>query len=282
MSHRIIKTKTIASRIAEYLFLIFFAVLNMIPVVWGVVTSIKNIREINTIPPKIIGFQPTLTHYITVLKGPFLQSIANSLFYAALAILMGVVFGYLAGYGFARRNFPLKRVLFFIVVVGIPLSGGSSVLLIPNYLYLLTMNMTNRWYTLPLIYAAYNLPMAIWIFIAGVKAVPIELEEAARIDGVNQAYIITRLIPPLVKPSIAAAALFVFIGSWNDYITASVMVSGNLKAIQQSIYEYMGYFGIEWGRLTASATLAILPILIAFTFAGRQLVSGLTAGAVKG
>lgn len=282
MSNITFKRKAILTRLAEYLFLILFAALNMIPVLWGFITSIKNIREINTIPPKIIGFQPTLTHYITVLSGPFLRSIGNSLFYAALAIVIGVVFGYLAGYGFARRNFPLKRVLFFIVVVGIPLSGGSSVLLIPNYLYLLKLKMTNHWYTLPLIYAAYNLPMAIWIFIAGIKAVPFELEEAARIDGVHQGYIITRLIPPLVKPSMAAAALFIFIGSWNDYITASVMVSGNLKAIQQSIYEYMGYFGIEWGRLTASATLAIVPILIVFTFAGRQLVSGLTAGAVKG
>jgi len=280
---KISKTRIKALKVSlEYIFAILFGIFNMIPVFWGIITSIKPLREISRIPPRLTGFAPTLSHYITVLNGPFIESILNSLLYAILAILMGVILGYLAAYGFARRKFPLKGLLFFIVVVGIPLSGGSSVLLIPNYLYLLKLRLTNHWYTLPLIYAAYNMPMAIWLLIAGVKAVPIEMEEAANIDGVSQFYIVSWLIPPLIKPSLAAAALFIFIGSWNDYITASVMVSGNLKAIQQAIYEYMGYFGIEWGRLTAAATLAILPILAVFTFAGRQLVSGLTAGAVKG
>lgn len=275
-----IKKKII--RTLELLFMIFFGAVNMIPIFWGVITSIKQTRDISRIPPQLYGFEPTLAQYQIVLSNAFYRSILNSVFFALFAIFLGLVFGYLAGYGFSRRNFPLKKALFFLVVVGIPLSGGSSVLLIPNYLYLLKLHMTNKWFTLPLIYAAYHLPMSIWLFIAGIRAVPFELEEAARIDGVSQSYIVGCLIPPLIKPSIAAAALFIFIGSWNDYITASVMVSGKFKAIQQSIYDYMGYFGLEWGPLTAAATLAVIPILIVFTFAGKQLVSGLTAGAVKG
>lgn len=269
-------------RAIEYLVAICFAVINLIPIFWGVITSIKTPREISRIPPLIFGFEATAAHYTTVLTSRFFRSILNSLTFSAFAIVLGIVLGYLAGYGFARRNFRFKGILFFLVVIGIPLSGGSSVLLIPNYLYLLQLNMTNKFFTLPLIYAAYNLPIAIWIFIAGIKAVPFELEEAARIDGVSQFYIVTRLIPPLVTPSIASAALFIFIGSWNDYITASVMVSGDLKVIQQSIYDFMGFYGLEWGPLTASTTIAIVPIIIVFTIAGRQLVSGLTAGAVKG
>ena len=276
------KVRKYTIRVVEYLIAAFFAVINLIPVFWGVITSLKNPREISRIPPKIFGFEPTLMHYQTVLSGQFFRSIMNSVLFSLFAIILGLILGYLAGYGFARRKFRFKSLLFFLVVVGIPLSGGSSVLLIPNYLYMLKLHMTNQFYTLPLIYAAYNLPMAIWIFIAGIKAVPFELEEAARIDGVSQHYIVTRLVPPLVKPSIASAALFIFIGSWNDYITASVMVSGNLKVIQQSIYDFMGFFGLEWGPLTASTTIAVIPILIVFTIAGRQLVSGLTAGAVKG
>lgn len=277
-----LKIKKVTLKLLEYFFALGFAIINMIPVFWGVITSLKKTREISRIPPKIFGFEPDFIHYSTVLSDAFFRSIVNSFLYALTAILIGIFFGYLAGYGFARRKFPFKKSLFFLVVVGIPLSGGSSVLLIPNFLYLLQLGMTNKWYTLPLIYSAYHLPISIWIFIAGIRAVPFELEEAARIDGVNQRYIITRLIPPLIKPSIAAASLFIFIGSWNDYITASVMVSGRLKAIQQSIYDYMGFFGLEWGPLTAAATLAVIPILLVFTFAGKQMVSGLTAGAVKG
>ncbi len=272
-----------AFKTAEWLFVILFGILNLIPIFWGLVTSLKVPREINAFPPKIFGFMPTLQHYARIFSSGFLRCIMNSVFYALLAILLGLVFGYLAAYGFARRDFPLKKLLFFIVVVGIPLSSGSSVLLIPNYMYLTNLHLTNHWYTLPVIYAVYNLPMALWLLIAGVKAVPHELEEAALIDGASQRFIVTRLIPPLIKPSIAAAALFIFIGSWNDYITSSVMINSvSLKSIQMAIYDYMGFFGQEWGPLTASATCAIVPILLVFTFLGRQLVSGLTAGAVKG
>ena len=270
-------------KVAEGAFVLIFAVINLLPIFWGLVTSLKETRGISAFPPKILGFDPTLIHYEAILSTGFLRCIANSVFYAALAIFLGVVLGYLAGYGFARRSFPLKKLAFFVVVVGIPLSTGSSVLLIPNYIYLTSLRLTNQWFTLPLIYMAYNLPMAIWLLISGIKAVPVEMEEAAVIDGARQPYIVLRLIPPVIKPSLAAAALFIFIGAWNDYITASVMVTGTeLKNIQMAIYDYMGFFGREWGPLTASATCAIIPILIVFTFLGRQLVSGLTAGAVKG
>jgi ABC-type glycerol-3-phosphate transport system permease component len=170
-----------------------------------------------------------------------------------------------------------------VVIAGIPLSVGSSIMLVPNYLYMMQFNMTDKWFTLILLYTAYNLPMAIWLLMAGIKAIPIEIEEAATVDGCSKLYIISRIIPPLLKPSIAAASLFIFIGAWNEYITASVMInSASLKTIQMAIYDYLGYFGQEWGPLTAAATIAILTILLVFTFLGKMLVSGLTAGAVKG
>ena len=169
------------------------------------------------------------------------------------------------------------------MVIGIPLSTGSSVLLIPNYLMMMKLHLTNHWYTLPLLYTAYNLPLVIWMLISGVRGLPYEIEEAARIDGCSQFYIITRIIPPVLRPSFAAAALFAFIGAWNEYVVSSVMVnSQELYPIQVSIYNYIGFFGQEWGPLTAAATLAVIPIMLVFTYLGKFLVSGLTAGAVKG
>lgn len=274
---------SVLKRTGEGLFLAIFGVINLVPIFWGMITSLKETRDINAFPPKIFNFDATFEHYKTVLSAGFFHTILNSALYAVLAILVGVFLGYLAGYGFARRDFPLKRLAFFLVIVGIPLSGGSSVLLIPNYMYIMKLGLTNHWYTLPLVYTAYNLPMTIWLMISGIKAVPIELEEAAMVDGARQGFILGKLLPPLVKPSAAAAALLIFINAWNDYITASVMVTGTeLKNIQMAIYDYMGFFGQEWGPLTASATFAIIPILLVFTFLGKQLVSGLTAGAVKG
>lgn len=273
----------IRSHLSEVLILIIFAVVNLIPIFWGVITSLKTQSDITAYPPKIWNFEVFWGHYERVMSSGFLRCAANSAFYSVMAILLGVATGYLAAYGFSRREFPFKKLCFYFIVVGIPLSSGSSVLLIPNYLHMMKMGLHNHWYTLILLYTTYNLPMTIWLLIAGIKAVPHELEEAAIMDGCSQRYIVTRLIPPLIRPSIAAASLFIFIGSWNEYITSSVMINDmSLKNIQMAIYDYLGFFGQEWGPLTAAAAIAIVPIVFVFTFLGKQLVSGLTAGAVKG
>ena len=125
--------------------------------------------------------------------------------------------------------------------------------------------------------------MAVWIMVGGMQSVPYAIEEAAMIDGASKSYIIFRLIPRLTLPTIACAALMIFIGAWNEYVVSSVMVnSQELYPIQVSIYNYIGFFGQEWGPLTAAATLAVIPIMLVFTYLGKFLVSGLTAGAVKG
>lgn len=124
--------------------------------------------------------------------------------------------------------------------------------------------------------------MACCVMVGALERIPIAIEEAAAIDGASKVYIIMRLIPRMSMPSIACSSLLTFIGAWNEYTVSSVLVtSSDLYPIQVSIYTYLGYFGREWGPLMASALLAVIPILIVFTFLGKMLISGLTAGAVK-
>lgn len=159
---------------------------------------------------------------------------------------------------------------------------GSAALVVPNYLLFSSSGIINQWYTLPLVYVAYNLPMACWVMVGGLESVPIAIDEAAQIDGASRDYIIYNMIPRLCMPSIACSALLTFIGAWNEYVVSSVLVSSQaLYPIQVSIYSYLGYFGREWGPLMAAALLAVVPIMIVFTFLGKLLISGLTAGAVK-
>jgi ABC-type glycerol-3-phosphate transport system permease component len=142
--------------------------------------------------------------------------------------------------------------------------------------------MFDKRYTLPIVYIAYNLPMAAWIMTGGMRGIPYAIEEAAQIDGASRPYIIFALLPQLALPALASAALMIFIGAWNEFNISSMLVNSNARyPIQVSIYNYIGYFGREWGPLTAAATLAVIPILIVFTLLGRLLISGLTAGAVK-
>jgi ABC-type glycerol-3-phosphate transport system permease component len=268
--------------ILEGMLLVFIAMINLLPIYWGLVTSLKSARDISSYPPKFMGFDVVWTHYQQILNSGYLQSIYNSILYSGLSIIVGIVIGYLAGYGFQRSRFRFRKILFYMVIAGIPLSVGSSALLIPNYLYLIKIGLTNRWFTLVILYTAYNLPMAIWILRGGVAAVPIEIEEAAEIDGCSRYCIIANMVPRMILPSIVSSALFIFIGAWNDFITAAVMIDKPaLRSVQLSIYYYQGFYGREWGPLTAAAVVAIIPILIVFSFLGKLMVSGMTAGAVK-
>jgi len=269
--------------IAEFVLLLILLVCNSLPIIWGLITSLKERREILVYPPKFFNFTISFEHYRTIFRNGIGLGIRNSLMYAGLTIILGLVLGLVAAYGFERYRFKLKRLLFYIVIACIPLSIGSAAMLIPNYLYMMKMGLTNKWYTLILLYTAYNLPMSIWILKGGIESVPVDIEEAALIDGCSRVYIVGCLIPRLIMPSVASAAMFLFIGAWNEFITSAVMVdSPELRSVQLVIYYFRGFFGTDWGALMASSMVAVLPILVVFTILGKQMVSGLTQGAVKG
>ena len=277
------KRKEASAKVLAIIGLIAIAVVNLVPFVWGALTSMKPTREVAIYPPTLFGSKVATEHYETVLKGTFGIAIINSIVYSVIAIVLGVFCAVLIAYALTRFHFIGKKAIFYIILFGIPLSMGSAAMVVPNYMMFSALHVTNKWYTLPMIYAAYNLPIAVWIMIGGMQSVPYAIEEAAMIDGASRSYIIFRLLPRLTLPSIACAALMIFIGAWNEYVVSSVMVSSQeLFPIQVSIYNYIGFFGQEWGPLTAAATLAVIPILLVFTYLGKYLVSGLTAGAVKG
>lgn len=267
----------------EIIFFIFLILFTLAPIIWGALTSFKSAREIYAYPPKILNFSPVFDNYRVIIEGGYLQNFFNSVFYSLTSIIVGLFFGMLAAYGLQRYNFPGKRFLFYMVVAGIPLSIGSAALLIPNYLYMSNLGLTNKLFTLTILYAAYNLPMAIWIMKGGLESIPVQIDEAALIDGCTRRYIIFRLIPALNRPAMASAALFIFLGAWNEFIVAAVMIdTASLRPLQLTIYHYMGFFGLDWGLLTSAAIFAVVPTLVVFTFLGKLLVSGLTQGAVKG
>ncbi len=271
---------------ARWIALIFFLVLTAIsvaPLVWGFLTSLKTPQDLLTYPPQLFGYELTLQHYQRLVDSGFIQALRVSALYAAATVVLGLVLGSVAAYGFDRYEFRFKRFFFLLVVSSIPLSIGAAALVIPNYLYLTTLGLTNSWYTLPIVYTAYNLPMAIWIIKGSIEGIPRELDEAALLDGASPLGVLWRIVIPLCRPALGAAGMFLFIGAWNNFVSSSVMVdSGHLRPVQVAIYQYIGYFGREWGPLTASASVAIIPIIIVFAFLGRFLVSGLSQGAVKG
>lgn len=258
-------------------------VLSLAPLLWGALTSLKSPQDLLAYPPRIAGLELTLQHYQRLVDSGFLRALRVSAYYAAATVILGLALGSVAAYGFDRYRFRAKGFLFLLVVSSIPLSIGAAALVIPNYLFLTSLHLTNKWYTLPLIYTAYNLPMAIWIIKGSMEGIPKELDEAALLDGATPLGVLWRIIIPLSRPALGAAGMFLFIGAWNNFVSSAVMVdSTSLRPVQVAIYQYIGFFGREWGPLTASAIVATVPVIVVFAFLGRFLVSGLSQGAVKG
>lgn len=261
----------------------FLCILNLVPVLWGVLTSLKSEPDLFRFPPTIFDFTPTLQNYERVIASGFLGNLQVTVFYAVATVTLTLALALPAAYAFDRFEFPFRKALLLLVVASIPLSLGAAALLIPNYIYFTRLGLTNHWFTLPLIYTANQLPMAIWIVKGTLESIPRELDEAALIDGSGRLGILIRIILPLSRPALGAAGVLAFVGAWNEFVASSVMVDNPaLRPVQPAIYNFIGYFGREWGPLTAAAMLGIIPILIIFVVLGRQIVSGLTSGSVKG
>lgn len=257
-------------------------VLNVLPLLWGVLTSLKPIGDILRYPPALT-FRPTVEHYARVLQEGFGHNLQVSLWNTLAAVLLTLLVSVPAAYAFDRGRFALRRPLYLVVVACIPLALGASALIIPAFVWFTRLGLTDTPIVLPVIYAGYQIPMAIWIIKNAIEAVPVEVDEAAVIDGCSHFRILWQIILPLSRPGVGAAAILAFVGSWNEFLAGSVMVNAaDLKPVQPAIYAFVGFFGREWGPLTAASILAIVPIIVAFALFGRLIISGLTGGAVKG
>lgn len=258
-------------------------VINLAPLLWGLLTSLKGEADLFRFPPTLFDFTPTLENYQRVIDSGFGQSMQVTIIYCAITVFLVLLLAVPAAYAFDRFDFPGRKFLFLLIVASIPLSLGAAALLIPNYIYFMRLGLTNQFYTLPLIYTAYQLPMAIWIVKGTIEGIPKELDEAAIADGAGHFTVLRLVILPLCLPALGAAGVLTFVGTWNEFLASTVMVDNPaLRPVQPAIYNFIGYFGREWGPLTASAVIGVLPIFIAFLLLGRLIISGLTKGSVKG
>lgn len=272
-----------AGRLAAMVGVAIIAVVNLLPVLWGMATSLKPVQEILSPQPKLWGFSATTQHYETVIFGSFGTAFMTSLGYGIAATCLAVILASMTAYALDRLRFRLRQLVFYVIVACVPLSMGAAILVVPTYIYFTALGVSNQWYTLPVIYLALNLPLATWVMKGAIEGVPTELDQAGKIDGLSNMGILVRVIIPLCRPGLFAAGMLVFIGAWSEFLAGSVLVqSPSLRPVQVAIYSYITAFGRAWGPLTAAAILAVVPILVLLFALGRHLVSGLMSGSVKG
>lgn len=265
---------------ARYAALILLALACVLPIGVMLLTSLKLQTQIFQ-PGLNFFFVPTLENYREVLgEGNFARYLINSLIVGLTATAITLVLGCMAAYGLARFDFRGRGALTYTTLLlrSVPL----AVLAVPVFMIWGRVGLINSLSGLVLLYVAVNLPFTIWLLYGFIEQVPRELEEAAAIDGCGPLAVFWRVVLPLIKPGLAAAAIFTFRIAWNEFILALVLTDRATRTLPVATSLYVTDIGVDWGKIMALGSLIAIPPLI-FTFvAARQIITGLTAGAVKG
>jgi len=263
----------------RYPLLSILAFFYLVPVIVLIMTSLKTQIQIMSPAPSWI-FMPTLGNYRNVLmEQGFLRYLINSLIVGSVSTFFTLLIGGFASYALVRFNFLGRGTISFstLLLRMIP----PAVLVVPIYVLWTLFRLADTLPGLIIVYVGLNLPFTIWVLISFISDIPLELEEAAVVDGCGPWKIFFQIILPLIKPGLAAAAIFTFRIAWNEFLLALVLTNRLTRTLPVATTIYMTDIGVEWGNITAMGTLVALPAIL-FTFlAARQLIAGLTAGAVK-
>jgi multiple sugar transport system permease protein len=266
--------------VLTYLALFVAIILSLFPLFWLFLTSIKPKSLTFAIPPAWI-FPPTLENYEEVfLYGPFSQYFLNSLIVALGTTAIAITVGTLAAYAFARFTFRGSQL--FQILVLVPQIIPPITIIIPLFVLFRSINMIDRTPSLIFTYLSFTIPLSIWMMIGFIRDVPRELEEAALIDGASRWQVMWKVVFPLVAPGLAATAILCFIYSWNEFLYAVILTGRNAKTVPVAITGFITNRDILWGRIAASGSMVLLPVLVFALSVQRYLVRGLSKGAVKG
>ncbi|BCG79114.1 carbohydrate ABC transporter permease [Mesorhizobium sp. 113-3-3] len=275
----------LAARFARHSTGVIASVLFVAPIVWTALSAFKPAAEarLPPLPPwPTTGF--SLENYATLnsFGDGLWASAQNSIYVSVMTVLLSVIVSVLAGYGFSRFRFPFKD-LFFVLILSTIMIPFQSILT-PIFLVLTKLGLHNTLTGLVGVYVTLQLPFSIFMMRNAFDAVPREIEEAARMDGAGNATMLLKVMLPLVWPGVVTIALFAFLGAWNEFLAALVLMTDQSKFTLPVMMTALqsGRFGaIDWGAVQAGVTVMMVPCLILFLALQRFYIRGLMAGAVK-
>ena len=272
------------STILFWLGIIAIVTFFLAPIVWQVLTSIKPNEDISAIPNVYLPSQITTTHYAQLFnRRPFITYVFNSVLIASISTVLCLVFGSPAAYALTRMNLPGENVI---------LTGILIITLFPYVLLFLglleivkVVGLGNNYLALIIPYTAINLPLTILVMRSFFQQLPKDLEDAAKIDGYKTLGVLTNIVLPMTLPALATTGILTFIFAWNEYIFALTFITEEAKKTIPVATAQLGgasLFDIPYGPIAAATVLGTLPLVILVLIFQRQIVRGLTAGAVKG
>ena len=266
---------------SRYGAVIVLAGLCLLPIWVMVGTSLKNEVLIFDGRPVWFLFVPTLENYEYILtRGKFDRYLVNSIIVGTASTFFTLFFGGLCAYALARSEFRGRRFVAnaTLLVRMVP----PAVLAVPAFAMVTMFSLKNDLAVLTFFYTALNLPFAIWLLFGFYKQIPMEIEEAAIVDGATAWQVFYRVLLPLMKSGYAVAGIFAFRIAWNEFILALLLTGRSTRTLPVGAAGFITDTGVEWGRIMAMGTLIAIPPLVFTFFAARQIIAGMTAGAVKG
>lgn len=269
--------------------LIIASIIAVYPVLRVVTISLRPNDTLLTTSLRIIPENATLNNYKEVLfgapeknrKSDFFLWIWNSFSIVSVTSIISMILAAVSAYAFSRFRFPGRAVglVFLLTTQMIP----AGMLLLPLFIMLAQLKMINTALGLIIAYSVSTVPLTIWTLKGYYDTIPVDLEEAALIDGANRFTVFTRIILPLSTPALAIAFLFSFMGGWSEYLVARVVLQKNdIYTWPLGIFTYAQQFTVSWGQFSAASVLIAIPVMILFLYSSKWLISGLTLGSVKG
>ncbi len=268
-------------KLGLYLVLSAIALLMLFPLLWLVSTSLKSPSEnIFSFPPQLLPTQPTLENFLTVWQTyPFGNYIFNSFLVAILTVSLNVLFCSLAAYPLARLSFRGRDLILALVIATIAIP--FQIVMIPLYVLAVQLGLRNTY--LGMIFPSLASAFGIFLLKQAFAGVPKELEEAARMDGCSELGIWWHVMLPAVRPAIITLAIFVFIGSWSDFLWPLIILDDEqYYTLPLGVATLAGTFSLDWRLIAAGSVISIAPILLVFVFLQRYIISTDVATGVKG
>lgn len=265
---------------AHALGIVVMLVVILFPLYWMVASSLKSEAEIFAIPP-VWAFKPDFSAYAqSIRQDNVLGALLNSVIVTASSVTLGLLVGAPAAYGIARYQFRGRRDVWFWYVTNWMLV--PVVVLIPFYLTASALHLINNLIVLVLVYQVFIVPLVVWLMVDQFRAVPIDLEEAAQLDGLSRFGAFLRISLPLVKPGIAVSAILAGIFAWNDLLYGFILTPGHaVRTAPMIVLSYLGGYIVPWPKVMAGATLVAAPVIVGGIVVHKYIARGLTLGAVK-
>ncbi len=258
-----------------------FGAVSIFPLLYMVSLSFQPTSDILTSSPVLVPSHPTFLNYIQAwTENSFGQFFLNSMIVALGTVAIVVVVASLAAFAFARYTFPFKEVIFYIFLAA--LAVPSVELIIPQYLLVLRLHLTDSLIGLILIYASENLPFSIFLLRGFFEAVPKDLEESFRLDGAGSLRVLTRLIAPLSAPALAVVAMFTFNFAWEEFVVALTLInSPSHRTLPIGLNFFISEHTTQWGPLFAGSVIATIPSLIVYLISQRWFQRGVSLGGIR-